>query len=293
VGGFVAGALARAGAHVTVVARDETAELIGRDGLRVESVRLGDFFARPAAVAALEEPVDALLVATKAGGMEGALERVRAEPGLVVPLLNGLDHMALLRERFGSERVAAGTIRIEAYRPEPGRIAQTSPFLRIDLASDSGRLRPALEALAAALEAAEIPATVGDSEAEVLWRKLVRLNALACTTSAYDVPLGPIRSTPELRDDLEGAVREGVAVARAEGATVEVGEVMAELLDAHAELNSSMNRDLAAGREPELDQIPGAVLRAGARHGLECPTVARLTVQIARRARIEPPTAAG
>jgi 2-dehydropantoate 2-reductase len=58
---------------------------------------------------------------------------------------------------------------------------------------------------------------------------------------------------------------------------------MEELLDAHAELSSSMNRDIHAGRAPELDQIPGAVLRAGARHGLECPTVARLMAQVARR----------
>jgi len=290
VGGFVAGALARAGSPVTVVAREETARTIAEHGLRVQSVRLGDFTARPAAVPALTAPVDALLVATKAGGLNEALDRVEAEPRLVVPLLNGLDHMATLRERFGAERVATGTIRIEADRPAPGRVVQTSPFLRVDLAGP--HVQAELEALAAALEAAAIPAQVLESEAEVLWRKLVRLNALACTTSAYDLPLGPIRSTPELRAELQAAVREGVEVARAEGATVTAAEVMAELVDAHAELGSSMQRDIAAGREPELDQIPGAVLRAAARHGLRCPTVARLTLTIASRAGIEPPAAA-
>jgi 2-dehydropantoate 2-reductase len=291
VGGFVAGALARAGRDVTVVAREETAALIARDGIIVRSVRLGDFTARPPAVAALEDPVDALLVAPKASGLPAALERVRAAPALVVPLLNGLDHMELLRERFPG-RVAAGTIRIEADRPAPGRIVQTSPFLRVDLASDGGALRPALEALAVELEAAEVPARVLDAEAEVLWQKLVRLNALACTTSAYDLPLGPIRSTPELRAELEGCIREAVAVARAEGASIEARTVLGELTDAHAELGSSMQRDIAAGRKPELDQIPGAVLRAGARHGIPCPTIARLTVRIAERAGVTPPPAA-
>ncbi|MDX6698856.1 MAG: 2-dehydropantoate 2-reductase, partial [Solirubrobacteraceae bacterium] len=262
VGGFVAAALARAGTPVTVVAREATAETIGRDGLRVESLRLGDFTVHPAAVARLEEAVDVLLVATKAGGLDEALDRVAGPPGLVVPLLNGLDHMDALHERYGPGRVAAGTIRIEADRPHPGHITQTSPFLRIDLASDRGL---DLAPLAATLEASEIPARVLDSEAQVLWGKLVRLNALACTTSAYDLPLGPIRDTPELRADLEGAVREGAAVATAEGASVAFESVMEELLDAHAELSSSMNRDIHAGRAPELDQIPGAVLRAGAR----------------------------
>jgi 2-dehydropantoate 2-reductase len=289
VGGLVAAALARAGEPVTVVGRDETVETIAREGIQVRSVRLGDFTARPAAaVVSLDEPVGVLLVAPKATTLGPALERVRAEPELVVPLLNGLEHMSALRERFG-DRVAAGVIRVESDRPEPRVVVHTSPFLRVDLASDGETLRPALDALAARLEAAGVPAVVRDSEADVLWRKLVRLNALACTTSAYDLPLGPIRSTPELRAELKGCVVEGTAVARAEGADIDPGAVLAELDEAHAELVSSMRRDIAAGREPELDAIAGAVLRAGARHGLECPTIARLAARIAERAGMEPP----
>jgi 2-dehydropantoate 2-reductase len=58
---------------------------------------------------------------------------------------------------------------------------------------------------------------------------------------------------------------------------------MAELEAAHATLGSSMQRDIAAGREPELDAIPGSVLRAAERHGLACPTIARLRDRIAAR----------
>ena len=66
------------------------------------------------------------------------------------------------------------------------------------------------------------------------------------------------------------------------------GFSLSELDDAHAELGSSMQRDIAAGRPPELDAIPGAVLRAGKRHGIECPTVARLMALIANHAGIRP-----
>ncbi len=75
-----------------------------------------------------------LIVATKAAGLHAALERVEARPGLVLPLLNGLDHLAVLRERFGEDAVLAGTIRVEADRPEPGVIVHTSRFLLIDMA---------------------------------------------------------------------------------------------------------------------------------------------------------------
>jgi 2-dehydropantoate 2-reductase len=285
VGGFLAAALARAGQEVTVVARESTAEAIARDGIRVRSVRLGDFESRPAAVSELDGPIDVLLVSTKATGLEAALARVSGlDPRIVLPLLNGLDHLELLREHYGS-RAVAGSIRIEATRVAAGEIEQTSAFLRIDMASADPAMQGPLEELAQALDAAGVPARIMESEAQAMWGKLVRLNALACTTSAWDLPLGEIRSDPDRREALEACVREAAAVAQAEGARVSPRDTMAELDDAHGELRTSMQRDIAAGREPELDAIPGSVLRAAARHGLECPAIERLAAQAAARAR--------
>ncbi len=289
VGGFLAAALDHAGDDTVVVARDETADLIAREGIELHSVRLGDFTAHPRAKANLDEPVDALFVATKASGLDDALQRIQTTPPLVIPLLNGLDHMVTLRARFGWNTVVAGTIRIEADRPEPGRIGQTSPFLRVDMASDDPALVEQLEPIRDLLERAEVPATVGESESQILWCKLVRLNALACTTSASDRQLGFIRSDPEWRGKLTACIDEAAAVANADGATIDPASTMQELEDAHAELGSSMQRDIAAGREPELDAIPGSVLRAGKRLGIACPTIAELAAQIAARAGVPPP----
>jgi 2-dehydropantoate 2-reductase len=102
----------------------------------------------------------------------------------------------------------------------------------------------------------------------------VRLNAIALTTTAYRAPIGEVRDRHG--DDLLGVIRETAAVASAEGASVPVEAVRTELADAHPELLSSMARDRFAGRPLELDAIGGAVLRAGARHGIETPTVRRL-----------------
>ena len=54
-----------------------------------------------------------------------------------------------------------------------------------------------------------------------------------------------------------------------------------------------MQRDIAAGRTPELDAIPGAVLRAGVRHGVDCPTIERLVATIAARAGMAVPVVGG
>ena len=214
VGGLLAGVLDRAGTEVVVVARPSTAATINGDGLSIASVTFGEFVSRPRAVSELEEPVDGLIVATKAAGLSDALGRIVGDPPVVLPLLNGLDHLAVLRDRFAPQSVLAGTIRVEADRPEPGVVVHTSPFLLVEMAclapavAQAGRATAAVGAPAAeappgrshspggagmqmfaeALSDASVPVRVGwplstRSEAEVMWSKLVRLNGLACTTT--------------------------------------------------------------------------------------------------------------
>ena len=64
----------------------------------------------------------------------------------MLPLLNGLDHLAVLRERFGADVVLAGTIRVEADRPEPGVVVHTSPFLLVEMAGYDAGARASMEA---------------------------------------------------------------------------------------------------------------------------------------------------
>jgi 2-dehydropantoate 2-reductase len=268
-----------------LVAREPAATALTLTGMSVSSVVLGNFVAHPGVVSELTEPVDVLLVATKAAGLKTALDRIHTEPGLVVPLLNGVEHLHVLRERFGSDRVVAGVIRVESDRRGAGEIVQTSPACRIDIAG----ARPEVMALAQSLEQAGIAVRTGDSEPNVLWSKLMRLCPLALTTSASDHPLGFVRSDPRWRSALDNAVAETARVAAAEGATLDSAATIAELESAHAELGSSMRRDIAAGHEPELDAIAGAVLRAGARHEIRCPTLEWLAGRVARRAGIPAP----
>jgi 2-dehydropantoate 2-reductase len=286
VGGFVAGALSHAGSDVTLIARAQTTETIAADGLHVTSALLGEFDAAVPAVDNLASPVDCLIVATKAVGLDDALDRVAPDgPTLVVPLLNGVEHLETLRSRFGPERVVAAVIRIESDRPSSGVIVQSSPGARIDIAAPPPTgTEPIVEALAAELRAAGLEVRLGDSEPDVMWSKLARLCALALTTTASDRPIWFVRTDPRWRSALTNAITETVAVAVAEGAQLDPADTIAELDAVHPELGSSMQRDVRAGRAPELDAIAGAVLRAGARHDLRCPTVQWLAEQVALRA---------
>jgi 2-dehydropantoate 2-reductase len=285
VGGFVAGALSHASSDVTLIARAPTAAAIAAGGLHVTSPLLGEFDAVLPVVDSMASPVDCLIVATKAVGLDDALDRVATDaPALVVPLLNGVEHLATLRARFGSERVVAAVIRIESDRPRPGVIVHAGPGARIDIAGPpQPTTEPIVHTLAAELRAAGLEVRLGAPEPDVMWSKLARLCPLALTTTASDRPIGFVRTDPRWRSALTNAITETVAVAVAEGARLDAYDTIAELDAAHRELGSSMQRDVRAGRPPELDAIAGAVLRAGARHRLRCPTVQWLADRVRQR----------
>ena len=61
---------------------------------------------------------------------------------------------------------------------------------------------------------------------------------------------------------------EALAVARAEGAQIDLQALHALAAAAPDTMRSSMQKDVAAGRRPELDAIAGPILRGGDRHGI-------------------------
>jgi 2-dehydropantoate 2-reductase len=287
VGGLVGALLARAGHRVVFLARPDSVAALREHGLTVHSGIYGDFAVPVEAATELAEPVEACLVTVKATVLEPALASVPPDvlgDGLVLPLLNGVEHLTLLRGRYRAEQVVAGAIRVESTRVGPGRIEHTSPFAVIELAS---RTTPAqrVERLAGWLERAGLEVTVRDDETEMLWDKLAFLAPFALLTTQAGEPVGVVRS--ERREEAAAVVGEVARVARAAGATVEVGAIVRFLDGLPEGMKSSMQRDAEAGRAMELDAIGGAVLRTAKRHGIAVPLTEALVAEL--RARVEGP----
>ncbi|WP_282206226.1 ketopantoate reductase family protein [Kitasatospora fiedleri] len=277
VGGLLAALLARAGHRVVCLAGDRTAAVLRADGLHVDSEQYGEFTAAVAADTVLREPVDALFVTVKQTSLAEALDRVPADllgSAVVVPLLNGVDHLVVLRARFPAAEVVAGTIQIEATRTAPGRIAHTSPFANLVLADPDQRLEP----FAQALRAAGLGVALGPDESTVLWNKLSFLAPFALLTTRHRTDVGTVRDRH--RPELLTVLDEVAAVARAAGAPADAEDLLALFDRFPATMRSSMQRDAEAGRPLELDAIGGAVLRAGAAHRVPTPATAQLVAAL-------------
>lgn len=283
VGGLVGGALARAGHPVTLLVRS------GRqhhypERLTIESETLGTFEAPVRVVDRLGEPFEVVWITVKATALEAALEAVPEQDlgnGVVVPLLNGVDHVARLRERYGSERVLPGTIRVEAEQVEPGRVRHLSSFANVEVAP-SLPTRERAEVLCSELTAAGLSCEVSDDEVTMLWGKLCFLAPFALATTASGSSFGAVRSDPDWSARLEASVEEACAVGLAEGAEIAPEPILAALEGAPDAFRSSMQKDVAAGRAPELDAIAGPILRGGDEHGIDVSATQALVDHIAR-----------
>jgi 2-dehydropantoate 2-reductase len=244
----------------------------------VRSRQFGDFMANVEAVTELTKPVDFCLVTVKATALEVALDRLTPQSlhnALVLPLLNGLGHVDVVRSRYPAAKVIAGVMRVESARTAPGVIEHGSAFAQIDLGGDQQLLAPVVEMFTGAGVETKIVA----SEATVLWTKLAFLAPFALLTTYYRVPLGTIRT--DHRAELVALVEEAAAVSRACGVTTNPEKSLA-LYDAFpVTAKSSMQRDAEAGRDIELDAIGGALVRAAHQHGVSTPIAARLVSDLA------------
>jgi 2-dehydropantoate 2-reductase len=269
--------LSLAGIRTICVAHPEAVALIALAGLVVES-RDGTFTARVEVSERLVKPVDLLLVTVKAPVLEEAIERVdpaAVSEGVVVSLLNGLEHMEPLRERFGA-RVAAGTIsHFQAYRAGRVQIIEATPSPLITLASET-LSRGAVDEAADLLRQAGLDVRVGQDEKRVLWHKLARIAPLAAATAASGRTVGELRNDPDWRPRLERGIVEACAVAEADGVGLRASAQWAIIDEMADETTTSAARDVATGRRSELDAILGAVLRAADRLDVPCPTLRAL-----------------
>ena len=244
--------------------------------------------AHPVAVERLEAPLGLLVVAVKAYDLDEALGRVVPEAlagAVVLPLLNGLEHVEAIRARFEAcgdspqarPAVLAGSIgRFQAFSPEPGVVVQRSagdPLVSV-ASSELGAAE-----LGERLEPLRVPGIdviVGDDEAGVLWEKGARLAVLAAATVASGLTVGPLRTDTAWRLRLEASLRETCAVAAADGVSLDPAAQWGIIEAMAPDLTTSAARDAAAGRRTELDAITGSVVRAGRRLGVATPELEAL-----------------
>lgn len=281
VGGYFGGRLAQAGLDVTFIARGLHLAAITESGLRVDSIG-GDFLVNPAR--ATDSPqsighVDLVLLATKAWQLDSAIEQMKSLIGdrtMILPLLNGIEHMDTLLAVFGHKHALGGLCRISAVVAAPGHIRHIGiqPFIAFGELEKSKSVRvESLREIFASLDGitVDVPADINVA----MWEKFVFISGTSGVGAFTGQPIGGFRANPETREMLINAVNETAAIGRARGVPLAeslVSDTMQRIDKLQPDVTASMQKDMMEGRPSELNEQTGAVIRMGRAMGVPTPT---------------------
>jgi 2-dehydropantoate 2-reductase len=276
----IGGALADAGSQVWLINRaKDHVDAINAHGLRV---REGDVERTVQTRAALDcrgiGPVDLVIVLVKSFDTATAIASAAPVVGdrtVVMSLQNGLGHEQVLADAVGAARVMAGKTYVGGVTLGPGHVLAGTLGKQTIIGEIDGSISTRAQAIADEFRGAGLPTTLSDNIVGTMWDKLlvnVSTGALAAITG---LTYGPLYEVPEVEAVALAAVAEAMAVARAKGVRLSIGEPRQAWTMASAglsrEFKTSMLQSLDGGSITEIDYINGAVVREGERLGIPTP----------------------
>ncbi|MQP66679.1 2-dehydropantoate 2-reductase [Niveispirillum sp. SYP-B3756] len=276
VGGYFGGRLMEAGANVSFLVRPRRQAQLMENLLRVESPH-GNIRLPAQTITKARKPYDLVVLACKAFDLDGAMETIQPAIGpetLILPLLNGLNHIDRLDAAFGAERVMGGLCHIPITMDPDGTIRHLSGIHRLIFGARSANQQPMVDRLAASFAGTSVEWSQSDSIMLDMWEKFFFLATLAASTCLMRGSVGDVNSLPGGTSFMNAMLDEATAVATASGYAPR-GAVLeryrGEVTDAASTINASMARDVARGNRTEAEHIVGDIVRRGEEWGIASP----------------------
>jgi 2-dehydropantoate 2-reductase len=281
VGGWLGGALQRAGASVGFVARGAQLAALRHHGLRLEH---GATSTLVAPVVASDDPAtlgvaDVVVLAVKTYSLDAALTAlapVLTHETAVLTVQNGIEAPERAAAAVGRAAVLAGVAYCELTLRAPGVVGCGAAPVRIvcgPLEPDGAAAQRAAE-LCAWLERAGVTAQHSPAISVELWRKAIFTSGMSGVSALRRSALGPLLADATSLAQITAVMREAHAIAHACGVRFADDPVQAALALARrfpADARSSMARDRERGAPLEVDALNGALVRLGARLGIATP----------------------
>lgn len=277
-GGYFGAQLALAGEDVVFVARGDHLRAIRATGLRLETPSGETIIRAQATDNPAETPdVDAVLVGVKAWQVTDAANIMRPLVGpdtVVVPLQNGVEAASELAAVFPSNTLGGmcGTLSSIA---GPGHIRSVGGQNFIKFGELDNKRTERIERLRQCFAHANVSVEVPANIVKALWDKFLMVTSFGGVGSITRAPIGVTRALPETRRLLEQCLQEALAVAKARSIPM-ADTAVADMMKFYDALptngTTSLQRDIAGGKQSELDYWNGAVVRLGREVAVLTPT---------------------
>jgi 2-dehydropantoate 2-reductase len=269
IGGYFGGRLLQAGRDVTFLVRPRRAAELAAAGLIIESPHGDVTLHQPATILAddIRHPFDLVLLSCKAYDLAGAMDSFAAAVGpetMILPLLNGMKHLALLDERFGRPRVLGGLCIIAATLNAQRAVVHLNSAHTVAFGERDGSSSIRIQDIAGLMGGAGFDGQSSAHIVQEMWEKWVFLATLASVTCLMRTSIGDILASPRGDAVILSLLEECRAIAEAEGYPPRVSpmeRMRSTLTAAGSPFTASMLRDIEAGAQIEAEHIVGDLLR--------------------------------
>ncbi|MDZ5449168.1 2-dehydropantoate 2-reductase [Labrys sp. ZIDIC5] len=287
-GGYFGGRLMQAGRDVTFLVRPARAEKLRAEGLKIVSP-FGDAELAPKLVTtgSNNNAYDLVLLTVKAYGLEAALDDIAPAIGsetMILPVLNGMRHVDVIKARFGEKALVGGVCLIAATIDDQDRIVQLTPMHNLIYGEMNGERSERIEAVDAAMQGAGFNAKLSDDIERDMWGKWITLASLGGICCLMRGSVGEIEAAPgglafvlRFFDEVVGVVK---AVGKLPGEPI-LNMARSMLTQKGSAMASSMYRDLQKGAPIEADQIIGDLLARAQKASMETPLLSAAYANLA------------
>ncbi|KAA5933441.1 MULTISPECIES: ketopantoate reductase family protein [Pantoea] len=286
-GGYFGARLAQAGQDVTFLVRERRYQQLQNNGLVLQTPQGTEtLLPQLTQASTLTGHFDLIIVTVKSFALDQVMEDIAPAVGpdtLIMPILNGMRHIATLQQRFGEDKVIGGLCKINATLGEQGEVIQMTPLHQIVYGALDGNNDERLQRVDAALRDCQVDTLFSDNIMDELWEKWLLLSTLGAVCCQARGDTRQILSSRGGEALLQGIFTEILSVITAEGyqprpaVTARIFEL---LNDPATPMTSSMYRDLTQGYDIEADQIIGDLLQRAKRNGLATPLLNAVDVNL-------------
>lgn len=279
-GGILAFHLAKAGKNVTVIARGEHLNRIQEHGLTVH--RLWNHSSDRVPVKAVsiaeavEERPDVILVCVKSYSLNEIvpfMQKISSPTTVIIPVLNIFGTGAKLQEALPKPFITDGCIYVSAYIEAPGIIAQHSEILRLVYGGRESN-PDILRTIQNDLSECGITAILSEHIRKACMKKFIYISPVGTASLYCNATAGDFRKDGEARRMLIALMKEIQQLAKAMDIQIEdnvIDHNLSILQKLPPDATTSMQRDVLAGRQSEMDGLVFHVLEMGEQFGISLP----------------------
>lgn len=273
VGALYAERLLSTGADIRVIVDEARRARYEREGVLVNGKKIDYPYVTPAQA----EELDLVIVATKQGGLEAALDTISGFVGkdtLLISLINGVTSEGAMAERFGEKNVLYAVAQGMDAVKEGNSLVYEHPGMIVLGEKEPGEVSERVMSVANHLMAHGVKVVPVGDMVRRQWGKLMLNVGLNQACMVFACNYEGVQQPGEAREVMLGAMREAKTIAGLEGYPISETEYIdwVKMADGLAPAGCpSMRQDGAAKRKSEVELFAGTMVRLGKKHGVAVP----------------------